>query len=292
MIELLRSLGALTEPPATDRPDLAALLELGESPSPTDHAELFLFQLPPFASIYLGPEGKLGGEARNRIAGFWRAVGQTPPAEPDHLAALLGLYCALADARGSETEGARRALLEQSATALLHEHLLSWTGPYLERVKHVSSGAYGRWAALLQDALAHEMRTRPPFDGLSAQLRAAPPLPDPRSRGGPALLDGLLAPAVSGVILSRADLARAASECRLGLRAGERRYALEALIAQEGGRVLAWLAREAEAAAARHEQLEPHVGASVAAFWSERARATAELLTALSPMPGEAPCPR
>jgi sulfite exporter TauE/SafE len=33
----------------------------------------------------------LGGAARERVAGFWRAVGLVPPPEPDHLAALLGL---------------------------------------------------------------------------------------------------------------------------------------------------------------------------------------------------------
>ena len=39
----------------------------------------------------------MGGLARERIAGFWNAVGLTPPPEPDHLAALLGLYASLTE---------------------------------------------------------------------------------------------------------------------------------------------------------------------------------------------------
>ena len=55
------------------------------------HTDLFVFQLQPYASVYLGAEGMLGGEARDRIAGFWRALGASPPSEPDHLATMLAL---------------------------------------------------------------------------------------------------------------------------------------------------------------------------------------------------------
>ena len=41
----------------------------------------------------------LGGEARDRIAGFWRALGLVPPPEPDHLAVMLGLYAGQPGAR-------------------------------------------------------------------------------------------------------------------------------------------------------------------------------------------------
>ncbi|HAC46500.1 MAG TPA: hypothetical protein DCF65_10605, partial [Chloroflexi bacterium] len=83
-------------------------------------------QLWPYASIYVGAEGKLGGEARDRVAGFWRALHLTPPAEPDHLAALLGLYATLADMEAAEQDPARRQLRRSSRQALLWEHLLSW----------------------------------------------------------------------------------------------------------------------------------------------------------------------
>ena len=67
------------------------------------YMDLFGFQLYPYASVYLGSEGMLGGEARDRIAGFWRAIGEPPPSEPDHLAVLLALYARLCEL-AAETE--------------------------------------------------------------------------------------------------------------------------------------------------------------------------------------------
>jgi hypothetical protein len=46
------------------------------------------------ASIY--GSGMVGGEAGDRVGGLRRALVLTPLAEPDHLAALLGLFSALA----------------------------------------------------------------------------------------------------------------------------------------------------------------------------------------------------
>jgi hypothetical protein len=74
---------------------VADLLDLGPLPGEAEYTELFLFQLTPYASVYLGPEGMLGGEALDRIAGFWRALQQEPPVEPDHLAVMLGFYARL-----------------------------------------------------------------------------------------------------------------------------------------------------------------------------------------------------
>ena len=80
--ELLRSLARLAEPPGSDCKRLAEILELGASPKASEHTELFVHQLYPYASIYLGTEGQLGGEARDRIAGLWRILGQSSPTEP------------------------------------------------------------------------------------------------------------------------------------------------------------------------------------------------------------------
>ncbi len=293
MIELVRTLGALTDPPAEGHAALAELLDLGALPSPSEHTDLFLFQLPPFASIYLGPEGKLGGEGRDRVAGFWRAVGQSPPAEPDHLGALLGLYAGLSELEADEGDDAHRVLLAQSASALLHEHVLSWTGPYLASVAELSNGFYRRWAELLQETLRVEREARTVPQHLSVHLRQAPPLPDPRAEGGSAFLDGLLAPACSGLIVTRAALARGAAACRVGIRAGERRYALEAMLAQDGARVLGWLASEGHRWVERHQGLAAAVGETSAAHWSERAAQTAALLESLADAAWEeAPCPR
>ena len=67
-----------------------------------------MLNCPPYASVYLGPDGALGGEGADRAAGFWRASGLTPPAEPDHLTALLALYASLGEAAARRRPRPRR----------------------------------------------------------------------------------------------------------------------------------------------------------------------------------------
>jgi len=54
-MEILRPLAVFAEPPR--RPEvarLAELLDLGEPPSLSEYTETFVFQLYPYASVYLG----------------------------------------------------------------------------------------------------------------------------------------------------------------------------------------------------------------------------------------------
>lgn len=314
--ELIRGLAVLAEPPAEEHARITRALDLPAPPTPSEYADLFLFQLYPYASVHLGPEGMMGGEARSRVAGFWRALGYDPPGEPDHLAALLGLYAALAEAEvggpagstaadggqavheggdgvGPTGERAEARLVRESRRALLHEHLAPWVFAFLTRVRELTQGVYGVWAELLERILradvasgsgAREPSTLPTREARSAlplHLRSAPPLTDPREDGAESFITGLLAPVRSGFIITRADLARIASSCDLGLRAGERRYALEHLLAQEATSVLRALADEARRQGALHEDRIPWLGAT-ARFHAERAGSTARLLRALA----------
>lgn len=280
--ELFRALAVLCEPPEPEHTRLAALLELPGSPDRSEHTGLFLLELHPYASVYLGAEGMLGGEARDRVAGFWRALGRVPPAEPDHLAALLGLYASLveaADGAGEPDAGARETLLARARAALLWEHLLSWLGPWTAKAEEIAPPVYRNWAVLLRAALLREAAAVGPPEKLPLHLREAPPLPDPREAGGEAFLAGLLAPARSGILLVRSDLERAGRELGLGVRKGERAYALRGLVGQDGRAVLAWVAAEAAAWGARHWKLgerEP-VCRPVSAWWAKRAERTAAL---------------
>src|SRR3954470_18741780 len=96
-MELFRALAVFSEPP--DRAGVARVAEalgLGETPGASAYTGVFVFQLYPYASVYVGDEGMLGGEARDRVAGFLAALGlEGHPPEPDHLAALLGAYASL-----------------------------------------------------------------------------------------------------------------------------------------------------------------------------------------------------
>lgn len=279
-MELLRALGAIVDPPDPARLPLERVLGLPGNCDGAEHTDLFAFQLYPYASIYLGPEGMLGGEARDRVAGFWRALQRTPPAEPDHLGVLLSLHASLSAAEVCEADAARRALLHRSHSALLWEHIASWVPVYLLRVEELGGRFHRAWARLLMETLAANLDECAGFAELPLHLRAAPFALD-EAGADDDILACLLAPACSGVILARADLARAAGELGLGMRAGERRYALAALVGQDPVPTLRWLAGEAARQAEMHSTL-PRRFSPIAGFWSERAATSARVLTAMA----------
>ena len=288
MRELLRALAALAEPPDDARAAarLAAALDLGAPPSADEYTGLFAFQLYPYASVYLGPEGMLGGEARDRVAGFWRALSLTPPADVDHLSTMLALYAQLAEAEENEHETSRRGGWRRARKAFLWEHLLSWLPVNLRKLDDLAPPFYQRWGELLGEALFGEAGALGRQDALPVHLREAPGLIDPRAEKGGGekkvddFLQSLLAPARGGMILTRADLARAALQLGVGSRAGERRFVLRTLLAQDAPGVLGWLGEEAEAWAERHRGEVGRLGL-LAEAWEAKARAAAALLSEL-----------
>ena len=275
-MELFRALAIFAEPPCSETKGVARALELGAEPTGSEYTDLFLFQLYPYASVYLGPEGMLGGEARDRIAGFWRAIGETPPTEPDHLAVMLSLYARLVEFERDEPDAVRRAARHRMRATLLWDHLLSWVPVYLTKLREIAPPSYGTWARLLGEALNAEATSVSPFEQLPIHLRDAPP-PIGDTTDIDALITGLLTPIRCGVIVTRADLVRAARYLGLGLRAGERRFALKALFEQAPCAVLNWLHDEAVTQSVWYEQLGGSLR-KIAEFWTARARRTADCL--------------
>lgn len=275
--DLLRCLGALAEPPGPRHERLADLLGL-PAPTPRAWTEAFAVQLVPHASIYLGPEGMLGGPAVDRIAGFWHALHIPVPTDVDHLTALLGLYAALLEAQDREPAGARRALLGNARAALLHEHLLSWLLAYTHAMSQVAPPAYAAWAGLLREAMAAEASEVGPPTGLPVHLRTAPP---PAGGDGnlDSVLDALLTPVRSGLVLTRGHLAELARDGDLGLRLGDRRRMLRTLIEADPAVTVEMLADRADRWAAAHRADLPLAG-PIATHWGARAAATAGLLRA------------
>lgn len=286
-MELFRALAVLVEPP--ERPGVVRVAEalgLGTVPGASAYTDLFVFQLYPYASVYVGAEGMLGGEARDRVAGFLAALGHDVPAEPDHLALLLGAYAGLCEAERTEGDARRRERVRGARRALLWEHLLSWLPVYLDKVGRVGPTFYRRWAETLRAALDAEAAELGMAAGLPLHLREAPALSDPRASEPEEFLKTLLAPARSGLVLVRDDLARAARELGAGVRAGERLFALRSLVGQDAAGTLAWLAREAEGWHALHLRRRPAHGA-VAEWWAARAASTAKLLRELKSEAGD-----
>lgn len=282
MIELVRALAVLAEPPDARRARLGKILGLDGDIDPAAYTDVFALQLYPYASVYVGSDGMLGGDAADRVAGFWRALHQTPPPEPDHLAALLGMYASLAEQEAAEADPARCLMWRVSRKALLWEHLASWLFLYLDKLAEIGPPSYRSWGTLLAETLASEIGAVGPPDTLPLHLRRAPPLPDPRRDGAAAFVGGLLAPVRSGMVLTRADLARAARDLGLGLRIGERRFILETLLAQDATAMLAWVEAQARTWRSRHQARSGILG-DVATFWSGRAGEAAALLAQLTP---------
>lgn len=287
--ELFRALGVLAEPPGAEHARLAALLGL-PVPSRSDWTEAFLVQLPPHASIYVGSEGMLGGEAADRVAGFWRALRLRVPADSDHVTALLGLYATLLEAEADESAPARRLLWREARTALLHEHLLSWLLLYTAAMGDVGPASYRRWASLLHEALVAEAADVAAPSRLPMHLRDVLALSWTGERLD-TLLDELLAPVRAGFVLTRAHLAVAARRTSLGLRVGDRRRMLRGLLEQNPPATLGWLAEHATAWSARHAADECLAG-PVTAYWAERAAATGAALAAATSEYHHAETPR
>jgi len=264
MSEVLRAVAVLLEPPRPEHEAIAAALELPPVVALDEHTDVLVFQAYPYASVYLGAEGMLGGEARDRIAGFWRALGGEPPSEPDHLSVLL----------------AGLAVLEGEATsvrsALFWEHVASWLPPYLATLRRIGGPFHTAWAQLVTTLCAELADELGPPARLPLALRAAPALShEPHDLAD--LLSTLLAPARTGIVIVRDDLERAAGELGFGLRAGERRFALRTLLAQDPETVLTWFAKEARAQADSLVELSP-----ITPWWAARARATASWLDTLA----------
>ena len=281
-MEIFRALAVFAEPP--DRAGVGRVAEalgLGPLPDVSSYTDTFVFQLYPYASVYLGDEGMLGGEARDRIAGFLKALGQEePPHEPDHLATLLGAYAALCASEEGAGGARAREHFRLARRAFLWEHLLSWLPVYLDKLSHVASRFYRRWGELLRAVLDEEAASLGAQETLPLHLREARTLADPRATSSGEFLQTLLAPARSGLIIVRDDLARAARGIGTGLRAGERTFALRSLFGQDAPATLEWLAAEADAWESLHARRGETHG-RVAEWWASRARASARLLREL-----------
>ncbi|MDQ2726659.1 MAG: molecular chaperone TorD family protein [Actinomycetota bacterium] len=282
--ELVRAVGALSvvNPPAGDH--IAA--SLGIPPLGTaEHTDLFVLSLPPYAGIHLGGEGKLGGEGADRVAGLWRALSLDPPADADHLGSLLLLYAELGEAADGSSSEPTRQRLGHSRAVLLWEHLWSWVPGYLDAATGQATpgpagavpAAVRAWADLTRRLLVREAMLTPGATTLPLALRAAPS-PLDAAATAPAVLDAVTAPVRTGFVLTYRDLDVAARRLGLGLRRGERRFALQAMLDQDPAATLAWLGDHARRWARLHRR-RPAVAHDPGIWWAERATASAEVLT-------------
>jgi len=271
--ELLRALGAVADSPAAARA-VAPILGLGTF-GDAEHTEAFVLNAPPYAAVYLGPEGGLGGAGADRVAGFWRALGLVPPAEPDHLSALLSLYASLGEAAEGSRRAATAAALARARAALLAEHLWPWLPAYLDAVTELGSPPLTAWAELTRHALRAERAAHQLARPLPLALRLAPGGLEPGDNLRD-LADALTTPVRSGMILTRRSLARGAGQAGVGHRIGERRFTLRAMLEQDPAATVRWLEAEARRWRQRHGRRVPADG--VSRWWASRAAGTGRFL--------------
>lgn len=283
--ELLRALGAaLTTPPPANA-HLRAALSL-PSESAVDHTDAFVLSLPPHAAIYLGAEGKLGGDGLDRVGGFWRALGLNAPEDADHLGVLLLLYAELGVAENGRTDERGRAQMRRARAALFYEHIASWVPGYLTSINGLGIEPVTAWARLAEAALAAEAAELEQPHTLPSALREAPPALA-ATDSLDAVLDALVSPMRSGLILTQHDLAAGARRVGVGFRRGERRFALKAMLQQDPRGTLTWLSAQAHSWIGRHEAaawpaLTGTPDAAPSSWWASRARHSADVLAALA----------
>jgi TorA maturation chaperone TorD len=275
-VELLLALAAGCDTPSAGA---SAQRALGLRPmSPEEHTAVFVLNLPPHASVYLGPEGQLGGEAADRVAGFWRALRLVPPRDPDHLTSLLALYAQLSAAADDQSVRATtRSTMGRMAHSLLWEHLWPWVPAYTLAIETLGVDSCTVWARILRRCLLSDLPCAADAVGeqLPLALREAPAALD-ETGDVREVLDALVAPIRSGIILTRKGLARASATIGVGYRIGERRFALKGMLEQEPVATVAWLGHEAE----RWSTAHAHGGSDlVSQWWATRAKATARALT-------------
>jgi hypothetical protein len=273
--ELIRALGAVADSPQAAR-TAAGALGL-KAPSDAELTDVFVLNLPPYAAVYLGPDGALGGEGADRVAGFWRVLRIDPPAEPDHLSALLGLYASLGEAVAVARRPATRAALARTLATLFWEHLQPWLPGYLDAVTDVPAPTLATWAVLLRQVISAEAARQPAMPALPLALRSAPPGLDLRAEAALREITAALTIAVrSGMILTRHRVALGARQAGVGHRIGERRFTLRTMIEQDSPGTLAWLAAEAFRWQRRHQARG--AADATAQWWADRARLTGQAL--------------
>jgi len=161
----------------------------------------------------------------------------------------------------------------------LTEHLWSWVPGYFTAVARLGIAGLSDWSRLALSALHREARTIKPAP-LALALRSAPePVTVETVRDE--LLDALVTPVRSGIIVTQADLREAAGAAALGHRAGERRYSLGAMLDQDAAATLSWLTKHATSWSRLHA-LQPKVGGvDPKQWWADRAGETAQVLARL-----------
>lgn len=293
-----QGLGEDVLPILAEIPDLAGPLDFDRfdaDEAAAVHYHLFGLNVFPYESAFLDGEAKLGGEVSESVLRFYQQGGFVAARSSegsDHLAIELQFLAFLSEAEGEAIQDglARVALrIRDLARLFLDEHLLVWLPSLVQAIRQQGDRFYAVLADLTLD-LASLHR-----DDLETVLLASParfhlpPAPAPiidDQTSLKAIAGCLVAPALSGIFLSRDDITRLARGQKLPRGFGSRAQMLanllhaaadyeqfDALLDDLQSLIGAW--RQA------YSDLQGTGAGRAAAFWLERLAETERMITEL-----------
>ena len=175
-----------------------------------ENETMFGFNVYPFASLFLEPDGMLGGETTQQIRAFTSRLGFDVGRDanaPDHVAAELRILATLTK---------RNPLNEDSIAEFIDQHLFSWLPAFVTAVHGESNDFYTEVADMMLEqivdhrrSLSAESKTHEINSGLEERL-----LSDPDT-GIHEITDFLTSPARCGFFLSRSTIAGIAQGSKL-----------------------------------------------------------------------------
>ncbi len=261
--ELLDALAEVVENP-DPHPAILEVLELEWTRD--GFTELFDFDLPPFASYYLTIGPILGGEPVGYLRGLLSAYlrPELQPSQPDSLAFLLRLLALLLRQRS-----------EDRAHVIFYEALSPWLGTYARAIASFAPLGLRRIGLLLDEVYQDWSKTIPSALSLPFLLRSAPEPPKMKDRES--LLDSLLSPVGSGLVLPRSELIRITHRHGLGMRPGGRRFSFQSLLDTSPGETLGAILETVAIQLAWYRNLD----SPIALWWHQRLAATQSSVTEL-----------
>lgn len=268
-MHLFPSLGELVESPGIEHGRIARMLGLPGDATRKDFTNLFVVQLFPYASIYLSTNGQAGGSIRDEVGKYYQLLNGPVPDEADHVASLLKWYGLLQTELNGYSKESQWRVVRQ---AFFWNCLASWLPIYLLRSREIGSTLYRAWSEVTLDVLEAEAVGVGSMATAPSPLLTAPALPSVREPL--AFVESLFVPAVSGLVLCRADLGRCAAEHRLVVRVADRRHNIKSFLAENANGTCSWLYAEALRQADNIRML-PGAFGPVREFWTRRAEATA-----------------
>lgn len=215
-------------PPSVDLDELAA-----------QHYALLGHELPPYAGVFVGDDGLVGGgRPAVMVRTVHQVLGVECPADPgpDHLGQMLRLLAVLADAQLDAMEHGDAADLRTLAgwqRRVLDEAVLPWMPPLHAALGGQPPSVWTRVLELAIGVLGHQRAEDPSLPRsvplARGDVSAETVLDEPRTSLR-TVAEILTTPVRSGVYLTRRDLDTVARRCELPRGFGGRRDTMEKLL--------------------------------------------------------------